>query len=254
MSEPVLVCDGIAKAYGGVVALSDIKLEVRQGEILGLVGANGSGKSTLMDIIAGAQSPDAGSVRMNGTSIERSPTATRVHNGISRTFQMPQVARELTIRENVACGLSSVHLTSAFRIIAQGLRGLAGRRVDGEVEVATVCANLGLEEIDRPVERVSFGEMRLIEVARALIQRPQVVLLDEPFPGVGDAGLSGILSALKQISAQGVAVLLVDHNVDVVASVVDRIALLSDGEIVVEGDPQRCMGSPIFLERYIGVV
>lgn len=254
MGNVVLSCERIRKTYGGVVALGDVSIEAREGEILGLVGANGSGKTTLVDIICGVQSADRGDVTMAGQRISGMSVSQRSRRGIARTFQMPQVARELTIRENVMCGLASRHLTSAGSLLRYGVRSFLRRGIVDHGEIDEICGKLGLDELDRVVERVSFGEMRLIEVARALVQNPQVLLLDEPFPAVGELGLKGMLAALDVVRAHGTAVVLIDHNVDIVGAAVDRIVLLADGEVAVEGDPATCMKSPVFLERYIGVV
>lgn len=250
----VLECTNVRKTYGGVVALHDVNFHVNEGEVLGLVGANGSGKSTLLDLICGVQPYDSGEITFEGTSLKKRSTSDIIRRGISRTFQLPQVARELTVRENVICGLGAEYLRSTRRVIAQTFTGLANRATELESGVDDVCERIGLTGLDRHVERVSFGEMRLIEVARALVQKPKLLLLDEPFPGVDDKGLAGVLSALRVIAQEGTAVVLIDHNVDIVASNVDRIVLLADGEIVIDGDPQTATKAPIFLERYIGVV
>jgi branched-chain amino acid transport system ATP-binding protein len=251
---PILQCTNVRKTYGGVVALHDVNLDVHAGEILGLVGANGSGKSTLLDLICGTQPVDRGEILFQGRSLIGASTAEIIRRGIARTFQLPQVARELTILENVMCGLGPRHLSGLPKIIWRGALGMVGMPVPEEREVVELCSQLGLGDLDREVERISFGEMRLVEVARALIQQPAVLLLDEPFPGVDDEGLGAVLEALSFIGSRGTAVVLIDHNVDIVASAVDRIVLLADGEIVIDGDPSSCVKNPIFLERYIGVV
>lgn len=252
MGETVLNCDGVGKSYGGVVALKNVCLELREGEILGLVGANGSGKTTLLDIVCGSQTADRGDVTLRGKSLRGLSPSQRSRRGIARTFQMPQVARDLTITENVLCGLASRHLTTARSLLLYGLRSVFGRKDPSSGEIDEVCSSLGLHELDRPVEQVSFGEMRLIEVARAVIQEPSVLLLDEPFPAVGEEGLQGMLDALQVVKSDGASVVLIDHNVDLVGASVDRIVLLADGEMVIEGDPIECMKNPIFLDRYIG--
>lgn len=248
----VLRCEAIRKTYGGVVALQRIDLQLREGEILGLVGANGAGKSTLIDIIGGEQRPDQGKILLNGRVLKGRPSR-RARQGIARTFQHPQVALELTLWENVAVGLGVHQLRSSSRIVATGLRSLLQSGLPGAEAIPSLCDRLGLDHLDRLAEEVSFGELRLVEVARALVQKPRMVMLDEPFPGVGDHGMLGLTEALRVIKDSGCAVLLVDHNVDVVAALVDRIALISDGEIAIDGDVGSCLENEIFRSRYIGV-
>jgi len=247
-----LRCSGIQKAYGGVRVLHGIDLAIASGEILGLVGANGAGKTTLIDIIGGQQRADRGDILLGDIRLTDSPSA-RARRGMARTFQRPQVALELSIRENVAIGLAARELTSLPRIVAEAWRGILSSRVAQAAEVDDTCARLALTGLDRPAEEITFGEMRLVEVARALMQRPKLVILDEPFSGVGDAGVAGITRALQAIRDQGCAVLLVDHNVDLLTSLVDRMAMLAQGEIVIDTDVATCLASERFRSTYIGV-
>ena len=247
-----LRCSGIQKAYGGVRVLHGIDLSIAPGEILGLVGANGAGKTTLIDIICGQQRADRGDILLDEYRLIDSPSA-RARRGMARTFQRPQVALELSIRENVAIGLAARELTSLGRIVAQAWRGIISSGVAQVAEVDDTCARLALIELDRPVADITFGEMRLVEVARALMQQPKLVILDEPFSGVGDVGVAGITRALQAIRTQGCAVLLVDHNVDLLTSLVDRMALLAHGEIVIDTDVATCLASDLFRSTYIGV-
>ena len=150
------------------------------------------------------------------------------------------------------CGMASRHLRSPGALLRFGLGSIWKRQEFNNDRIADTCRALGLRDLDRLVERVSFGEMRLIEVARALVQEPTVLMLDEPFPAVGEVGLRGMLAALEVVRAAGTAVVLIDHNVDIVSQVVDRIVLLADGEVAIDGDPSTCMASSVFLERYIG--
>ena len=247
-----LRCSGIQKAYGGVRVLHGIDLSIAPGEILGLVGANGAGKTTLIDIICGQQRADRGDILLDEYRLIDSPSA-RARRGMARTFQRPQVALELSIRENVAIGLAARELTSLGRIVAQAWRGIISSGVAQVAEVDDTCARLALIELDRPVADITFGEMRLVEVARALMQQPKLVILDEPFSGVGDVGVAGITDALQAIRTQGCAVLLVDHNVDLLTSLVDRMDLLAHGEIVIDTDVATCLASDLFRSTYIGV-
>ncbi len=249
----MLRCAGIRKSYGGVGVLHGIDLTIGAGEILGLVGANGAGKTTLIDIIGGQQEANAGELWLAAEPLAGKPSS-RARRGMARSFQLPQVAAELTLRENVAIGLAARELTSVARILARAWRGIVEGTLAESSEVEEVCRRLALHDIDRRAGQVTFGELRLVEIGRALLQRPRIVVLDEPFSGVGDAGIAGIIGALQAIRAQGCAVLLVDHNVDLLISVVDRMALLAQGEIVIDADVPTCLASERFRSTYIGAI
>lgn len=244
-------CADIGKNYGGVTALKRIDLSVGAGEIVGLVGANGAGKSTLIDIISGNTAPSRGSVLLRDREVKGRP-ARRARAGISRTFQHPQYSEVLTLRENVACGLAATRMRSPLHLMREMVQSALVDATQWE-EVDRLCESIGLTDLDRMANTVSFGDLRLAEVGRTLVQRPDFVMLDEPFPGVDDDGVVGVLSALRTLRKQGKGVLLVDHNVDIVASIADRLVLIADGEVAVEGPVDECLSSSVFRERYIGV-
>lgn len=248
-----LRCKEVRKSYGGVKVLLGVNFEVRGGEILGLLGTNGAGKSTLIDIISGITPLGDGAIYLGEHEARGQGSETRAYQGLARTFQHPQVAKDLTLRENVLIGASVGELKGLPRVFSSALGGFfKGWGALGE-RVERVCDDVALDEIDRLAGEVTFGELRLIEMARVLMQKPKVVLLDEPFSGVGDSGIQGIIHSLGKLKAAGAAVLLVDHNIDILAPQVDRMALLAQGKIVVEGEVQSCLDSPIFRETYIGV-
>ena len=246
-----LRCDAVHKSYGGVRVLQGVSLLVSGGEILGLVGANGAGKSTLIDIISGQQLLDSGGIYLGDRLATGFGAVARAREGLARTFQRPQLASELTVRQNVAVGEAVRTLNGLCRSLAAIARGII-QADELSPAVEDACDKVALRDIDRIAGEVTFGELRQIEVARVLMQRPHVVLLDEPFSGVGDSGIRGILEALDALRHSGCAVLLVDHNIDLLAPVVDRLALLSQGEIVIDADVPTCLNSAVFRETYIG--
>ncbi len=248
-----LRCQNIYKSYGGVKVLQGVTLNVRSGEILGLIGANGAGKSTLIDIISGQLEHDSGDIQLGDTLASGVGTVARARQGLARTFQHPQLAHELTVRENVLVGCAVRKLTGFKQVFSAVAKGIFQPYDDDFSEVETVCAKVALGGIDRLAGDLTFGELRLVEIARVLMSRPKVALLDEPFSGVGDSGVEGIIDALAQLRQAGCAILLVDHNIDLLAPLVDRMALLSQGKIVIDSDVQSCLTSPVFRETYIGV-
>lgn len=250
----MLTCHDVYKSYGGVSVLRGVTLDVRAGEILGLIGANGAGKSTLIDIISGLTPATSGEIRIAGTPILQSSAASRAQSGMARTFQHPQVAGELTLRQNILAACGAERLSTAGGALSAFLSGFVNIFVEREDEADAICASLGLRDPDRLASEVTFGELRLVEFARALISKPRVVVLDEPFSGVGDQGIAGIIDALRTLRETGCAILLVDHNIDLITPLVDRMVLLAQGEILVEGDVQTCLASELFRSTYIGVV
>lgn len=253
MTETLLVGHGLTKRYGGVTALADVSITLGAGEILGLVGPNGAGKTTLVDLISGAQHASAGELTLRGTRLH-GPASRRARAGLARTFQYPQLALDLTVRDNLLLGRVARRHSSPWQMIIGAVLGALRPRVAAdEAAVAEVARELGIDGLDREAEQLTLGEQRLVEVGRALGQDPLVLLLDEPFAGSDAQGVAGIVDVIRTVQRRGHAVILVDHNVDLVAQLVDRIMLLDRGRVVFDGDPAQCLASPQMQSVYFGV-
>lgn len=252
--DKLLACHDVHKAYGGVTVLRGVSLNVYGGEILGLVGANGAGKSTLIDIISGQTPASSGEVMIGEEPLLQSTIVARARRSLARTFQKPQVANEMTLRENILAACSASELGGMWRTFTSFATGFFRVFDDRNSEVDEICERISLADPDRLASEATFGELRLVEFARALMMKPRVVVLDEPFSGVGDAGISGIIDALKTLRDAGSAILLVDHNIDLMTPLVDRMVLLAEGKILVEGEVDTCLDDPLFRSTYIGVV
>ena len=250
----LLTCRDVRKSYGGVSVLRGVTLGVRSGEILGLIGANGAGKSTLIDIISGQTLASSGDVLIDDVPVLQSSAGSRAQRGLARTFQRPQVANEMTLRENILTACAASRLSSVPQSLSAFFSGFFTIFSQQDDDVDDICRKLSLREPERLAAEVTFGELRLVEFARALMLKPKVVVLDEPFSGVGDTGIEGIVEALRALRSTGCAILLVDHNIDLLTPLVDRMALLSQGEILVEGTVESCLASDLFRSTYIGVV
>jgi branched-chain amino acid transport system ATP-binding protein len=253
VTELLLTCRDVNKAYGGVQAVSEANLDVRAGEILGLVGPNGAGKTTLVDVITGQQRGDSGKIQIRDIDLVGSPSKRSRRAGLARTFQHPQLALDLTVRENILLGGVAAGMASPLRVIGQVFAGAARPstpRVD--TEIARLADELHITGLDRLCADLTLGEQRLVEVARALIRKPTVLLLDEPFAGGDVRGVAGMTQALERIVERGCGILVVDHNVDIVAALVHRIVLMDQGRIVFDGDPQACLRSPEMRQVYFG--
>jgi branched-chain amino acid transport system ATP-binding protein len=250
--EILLVGRGLTKRYGGVTALADVDIELRAGEVLGLVGPNGAGKTTLVDLISGAQTATAGELTLRGARLT-GPASRRARAGLARTFQYPQLALELNVRENLLLGRAARRHATLWQMIAGVFVGMVRPRMAADDEfVRAIADELGLGGLEREAGDLTLGEQRLVEVGRALGQDPLVLLLDEPFAGSDARGVAGIAEVIHTVRRRGHAVILVDHNVDLVARLVDRIMLLNQGRVVFDGDPGACLSSPQMQRVYFG--
>jgi branched-chain amino acid transport system ATP-binding protein len=251
--ELLLVGSDLVKRYGGVTALDGVSFDLRAGEILGLVGPNGAGKTTLVDLISGAQAATSGDLRLRGERLA-GPASRRAQAGLGRTFQYPQLAHDLSARDNMMLGRTARRHTSMLAMIGSAFAGMIRPRstVD-DAALEAIAAELGIARLDRLAGDLTLGEQRLVEVGRALAQDPLVMLLDEPFAGSDAHGVAGIIDVVRTVQQRGHGVILVDHNVDLVAGLVDRIMLLDRGKVVFNGGPKECLASPEMQRVYLGV-
>jgi branched-chain amino acid transport system ATP-binding protein len=252
-AQPLLTGTGLSKRYGGVVALADVDFRLHHGEILGLVGPNGAGKTTLVDLITGAQRADAGRLSLDGAPLS-GPPSKRARAGLARTFQHPHLALELSVADNLLLGRAAVRLRNPWRIVAGAIGGVLKPRPGDDVAAVQALADeVGVTHLDRRASDLTLGEQRLVEVGRALGQDPTVMLLDEPFAGADAHGITGIIEAIRIVQRRGNGVILVDHNVDLVSTLVDRVMLLDRGMVAFDGDPAACLASPEMQLVYFGV-
>ena len=246
MIEPLLELKGLEKAFGALKASDGVDLTVLPGEIHALIGPNGAGKSTLIAEIAGGLAPDAGQVRLFGKDVTGWPVARRARLGLGRSFQVSSLAMEFSVLRNVMLAVQARE-SGAWGFWApvrrdQGLRSEALGVLD-RVRLTT--------RADRPVSALSHGERRLLEVAMALAMRPKLLLLDEPMAGLGPEGtreLTAFLATLKHEAGM----LLVEHDMDAVFALADRISVLVYGRIIASGTPAEIRASAAVREAYLG--
>jgi branched-chain amino acid transport system permease protein len=241
---------GLTKRYGGVTALEDVDLDVRAGEILALIGPNGAGKTTAFNIITGVLAPTAGTVTLRGTQVQGRRPHVVAELGATRTFQNLQVFGSTTVLGNVKVAR---HLRSRSGVV-RGMLGLAGREErDIEDCARTAVAALGLsDDADRPIKDLAFGQQRKAEVARALALAPALLLLDEPMAGLSGTERDSLAWLLRKVRSAGISVLLVEHDVDAVMALADRVAVLDDGRLIAFGEPEDVRSDPAVIAAYLG--
>jgi len=246
MSKPLLQVENLAKRFEGIVASDDLTLEVVRGELHAVIGPNGAGKTTLITQISGELTPDAGCVRFAGTDITALPTYQRSALGLARSFQITSLFLDLSVLDNVALAVQA-HTGHSFKFW-RNARAEKELREPGRA----LLARVGLSDrADRPASVLSHGEHRLLELAMALAGSPRLLLLDEPMAGLGPEEsnrMVGMLRALKQ----ELTILLVEHDMEAVFALADRITVLVYGRVIASGRPAEIRSSKDVRDAYLG--
>jgi branched-chain amino acid transport system permease protein len=248
----LLEVDGVRKQFGGLVAVDDVSFTVRAGEIVGLIGPNGAGKSTTFNLATGVLPANAGEIRFKGERIDRMPARAIAQRGIARTFQHVKLVPAMTVLENVAIG---AHLRTRPGVAASMLR--LDRVEEGRLiaEAARQVERVGLaEQIHKPAGSLALGQQRLVEIARALALDPALLLLDEPAAGLRFAEKQQLSELLSRLRAEGMTILLVEHDMDFVMSLTDHLVVLDFGTKIAEGTPGEISVNPAVIEAYLGGV
>ena len=234
LNNILLYTENLTKNFQGIKAVNDINFKINHNEIRALIGPNGAGKTTFVSLLCGRIKASKGKVFFNGVNISHLPVYTRISMGIGYTFQITSIFFNLTVSENVALALKNK------------------RQEEKKSIVSEVLNIVGL--IDRINQRsgdLSYGHQRLLELAMGIAQRPKLLILDEPTQGLSDLEIENFKKLIKKISAT-VTVLLIEHNMDVVMSIADKITVLHFGEIIAEGDKKSIQRNPVVQKAYLG--
>ncbi|MFK7942703.1 MAG: ABC transporter ATP-binding protein [Paracoccaceae bacterium] len=236
----------LAKRFGGVTATDDVSLDVRMGEIHAVIGPNGAGKTTLISQLAGELMPDAGQVLLDGADITRLPTHARAHRGLARSYQITSVFQDMSVTDNVALAVQA-HDGHSFRFwrparLDVGLRAQA----------ADMLGHVGLAELaGAPVSALAHGQQRQLEIAMALATSPKLLLLDEPLAGMGAEESRKMVDLLAGLRSDH-AILLIEHDMDAVFQLADRISVLVYGKLVATGTPDEIRANAEVRSAYLG--
>lgn len=229
---------GLTKRFGGITAVEDLSLDLSHGEIMGLIGPNGSGKTTTINLVTGALKPDRGSIRVDNTNMVGRGPHRFARQGLARTFQVPRLFKRMSVLENM---------------IVPALSDPAVKRAMAEARAGEILCFLRMEHLTRePAHTLSGGQQKLLELGRALMLRPRLLLLDEPFAGVHPRLLEQIIEHIRELNADGHTIVLVDHNLEAVSAVVTRTVVMAQGRKIADGTPEEVLQDSDVIQAYTG--
>ena len=248
----LLEVEGLGIEFGGLRAVHDVGFRLRPGEIVSVIGPNGAGKTTLFNMISGVYHPSSGRVRLAGEDVTRMRPDLLARRGLSRTFQNLQIFQNMTVLENAIAGF---HMTESGSLLAD-LLALPGSRARARAARDGAMALLARVGLDRASEQeagnLSYGKLKRLEIARALASRPRVLLLDEPAAGCNAVETEEIDHLIAEVAAEGIGILLVEHDMKMVMRISNHIVVLDHGEKIAEGDPAAVSRNPQVIAAYLG--
>lgn len=248
----VLEINKITMRFGGIVALQEVSLTVDKGGVVAIIGPNGSGKTTLLNVITGVYVPEEGKILLNGNPIQSLSPEKVCKAGISRTFQNIRLFKKLTALENVMVGSHRLYKKGLIDIVlhTNGFKEEQEQNKKKAMELLEFVGLKGKEQM-RP-ENLPYASQRLLEIARALASEPQILLLDEPAAGMNKAEIAHLIELIKKLCDTGLTIMLIEHIMDLVRGVTDKVVVFNYGEKIAEGNYKDIERNPVVIEAYLG--
>ncbi len=249
--DPILIADGVARRFGGLTAVEVDHLEVQRGVITALIGPNGAGKTTFFNLLTGFDRPNEGSWSFEGKDLGRVPAHKVARRGMVRTFQLTKALSRLSVLDNMRLGATGQKGENFFRALVPGIWKGQQEQIDERARDLLRRFKLDAKESDF-AGSLSGGQRKLLEMARALMVEPTMVMLDEPMAGVNPALTQSLLGHVKDLREQGMTVLFVEHDMDMVRDISDWVVVMAQGKIVAEGPPDAVMADQAVIDAYLG--
>jgi branched-chain amino acid transport system ATP-binding protein len=251
-TSPLLEGRSVTMEFGGLRAVDAMSISLQRGEMIGLIGPNGAGKTTLFNLLAGSLRPTSGTIRIDGVDVGHEGPERRIGRGLGRTFQIPRPFPEMTVLENVLCGGQNQAGERVWMNLLRGGRVAAEERAAVEKARALIDF-VTLSRLEREPARVlSGGQRKLLELARVLMADPDTILLDEPAAGVNPTLLELIIDRVIELNRRGTSILLIEHNMDMVARLCGRVVVMAQGRRLAEGRPEEVARDPAVIDAYLG--
>ena len=248
----LLRLEGLTRRFGGLLAVDNVSFEISARGLSAIIGPNGAGKTTLFNMISGFLPPSAGHVHFDGQEITAQPPESIARRGLIRTFQLVQLFEELTVLENVKIGCH-LHTRGGLLAALVPTRGARSEEAAVDAEARDLLEETGLAALAGTFAAVlPYGQKRLLEITRALAARPKLLLLDEPAAGLNHQETDALAALLRRIVVRGTAILLIEHDMNLVMNVADQIAVLDFGRLIAQGRPEEVKRNPDVLTAYLG--
>ena len=251
IADPILEVSGLHRQFGGVVAVDVEHLAVGRGSMTALIGPNGAGKTTLFNLLTGFDRPDRGEWRFDGVPLQRLPAHRVARAGMVRTFQLTKALARLSVLDNVLLGAKDAQGERLLQALGGGWRRSERERIE---QAETLLADVRLaDKRDDDAATLSGGQRKLLELARALMADPKLLMLDEPMAGVNPALAEFLVDRLVALRGRGITVVFVEHELDVVMATADRVVCMAEGSVISTGTPAQVLRDPKVAEAYLGV-